>query len=79
MTEITSKKEIKTSYFVCPFDGTPSKNMKLCWRIEKDQITFREREALEGYPPIAGERLQCPKCGRIFGWHQLKKVKENEG
>jgi len=70
------KKKTELSYYVCPYDGTYSGEMELVEKVKLSQIGIREKEALKGFPPIDGERLQCPKCGRIFGWHQLKEVVE---
>ena len=72
----TMENKIPTYYYVCPFDGTYSGEMQYCGKVTGlTQITFDEINALAG-SPILGERLQCPKCKRIFGWHQLKKKED---
>lgn len=70
-----AKTELKAFYYVCPFDGTYSGEMQYCGKVKITLLTFDEAEALQGQPTI-GERLQCPKCKRVFGWHQLKKVRK---
>ena len=66
-----------TTYYVCPFDGTYSGEMQYLGKVNIDHLTFDEIDALKGEPIIC-ERVQCPKCQRVFGWHQLKKVEEEE-
>jgi len=69
------KNKPPTYYYVCPFDGTYSGEMQYCGKVKLTHLTFDEIEVLKGSPTI-GERLQCPKCKRVFGWHQLKQMKE---
>ncbi len=64
-----------TYYYVCPFDETYSGKMQFCGKVDLAQITYDEISVLAGSPTL-GERLQCPKCKRVLGWHQLKKVKD---
>ncbi len=66
-------KAVLVTYYVCPFDGTHSGEMQYCGKINLFHTTYDERDALNG-TPIIRERLQCPKCQRVFGWHQLKKI-----
>lgn len=58
--------------YSCPFDGTYSGQMQYCGKVKLTNITFDEMEASPGSPTM-GERLQCPKCKRVFGWYQLKR------
>lgn len=57
----------------CPKDGTYSGEMKLV-RTENtytiDEFYQLKRKALV---QLVGERLKCPKCKRVYGWHQLEK------
>ena len=62
--------------YVCPKDGTSSAEMQYLGKISFVHITFDEREVLDG-DPVIGERLQCPRCQGVFGWHQLKKIEED--
>ena len=65
-----------TYYYICPFDGTYSGEMQFRGKIYGlASILFDEIDALKG-SPLIGERLQCPKCKRIFGWHQLKEMRD---
>ena len=71
-----AKMGLKAFYYVCPFDGTYSGEMQYCGKVYGlMNILSDEIDTLKGQP-IVGERLQCPKCKRVFGWHQLKKVRE---
>lgn len=59
-------------YYVCPKCGIYSGEMDLV-RINKT-YTVDELYKLEGNTQLAGERLQCPKCKKVYGWHQLKRL-----
>ena len=61
--------------FVCPKDDAPSSDMKLI-RVNKtytvDEMLILKRVVIP--EELAGERLQCPECKKIYGWHQLKGI-----
>lgn len=71
---IVTNKE-KKIFYVCPFDKTYSEEMEYLGKIAPIHVTFDERKTLND-SPIIGERLKCPKCQNVFGWHQLEKVKD---
>lgn len=72
------KSKIPAYYYVCPFDSTYSGEMQFLGKVYSlVNILHDEIDALKGQP-IIGERLQCPRCMRVFGWHQLKKIKTTQ-
>lgn len=66
-------------YYVCPKCGIYSGEMDLV-RINKTSVDY-ERIQLRnlGIEQLSGERLQCPKCKKVYGWHQLKRLRRGEG
>lgn len=68
-----TKLEKGTFIYVCPVDKTYSGRMDLI-RVNKT-YTVDELCKLQGNKHLAGERLRCPECKKIYGWHQLEKVK----
>lgn len=66
-------------YYVCPLDETYSGEMKLVRKnkmIHISEILSLSRKRLPS--ELNGERLQCPKCKEVFGWHQLSKKRRGE-
>ncbi len=69
---------MKTYIYVCPKCSTYSGVMKLV-RINK---TYTVDEMLilkhRGIPrELLGERLKCPKCKKVYGWHQLRRIQDD--
>lgn len=64
-----------TIYYVCPKDRTYSGEMPLVKKETK--LSLLEIRKVADH--IIGERLKCPLCNQVYGWHELKKIEKKEG
>lgn len=58
------------SFFVTPCCRVATADCPLTKTVEPEEGEF---EALGNLSQLAGERIKCKSCDKIYGWHQLRE------